>query len=842
VFGQVFKFHEVFPEEISVINQRRPDGTITLEEEGKDILGDPIWRPTKQSAVIGLALSGGGVRSAAFCLGTLQGLHLADVLKRIDYLSTVSGGGYIGASLSAGMSTYRKFPFETSLTQDETPSIQHIRDYSNYLFPNGPGDLLRNSAIYARGLLANVVMLLSFLLIAAAVTILSNPTEAELSNPDIFGFKGLPNAFGVFTITWILAILFLAVIFLWAIYRSSISATHPGETDKITWIGWIAFLLVVAAFCEMQPFVLRGMFEPESGWAKVSEFVRKAATWLAPFGAVVGFLSPKIGEFLKSATESPRLRQQLMAWLGKAGLLVASAVVPLILWAAYLQLSYWGIRPSSGASPWFGYGRSPAPEWLHWVAQWLPWVAQRAFGWANPDLLSGQSGVWVGWAASPIAWLYLVTGIVLVVVTLILLQPNANSLHPLYRDRLSKAFLFKPTSGFTSPPQKDLNENYSTKFDLEGNAVKLSELSPNFAPYHILNTALNIQDSKVSNRRGRNADFFAFSRNFIGSQATGYVKTADLEEIAPGLDLATAMAASGAAFSSNMGAATIKLLAPTLALLNIRTGYWLRNPLWVAKVRSSRFFKRHSVWANYYFIFEMFGLLSERRKSVYITDGGHIENLGIYELLRRRCEVIIAVDAEADSQMSFGSFVTLQRYARIDLGVRIELPWEKVKEITLKAGQEINRGEYMPRLGPHCIIGEIQYPQKRFGILIYIKASLTGDENDYIRYYGQRHAKFPHETTLDQFFSEEQFEVYRALGFHAAYGFFDRKDEFAYLDPPKKYPRVREQLKRLDDLFPQSSDPAARAPDQRHTFSEWLSTAAAKPGPKPPETSAYVMR
>jgi hypothetical protein len=445
VFGQVFKFHEVFREEISVVNQRRPDGrTITLEEEGKDNLGDPIWRPTKESAVIGLALSGGGVRSSAFCLGALQGLHQAGVLNRIDYLSTVSGGGYIGASLSAGMSTYRKFPFETSLTQDETPSIQHIRDHSNYLFPNGPGDLLRNSAIYARGLVANVVMILSFLLIAAAVTILSNPTEAELANPDMFGFKGVPNAFGVFTITWSLAILFLIVIFVWAVYRSAISTTHPGETDKITWIGWIAFLLVVAAFCEMQSFVLKGMFEPKSGWAKVSEFVRNAATWLAPFGAIVGFLSPKIGEFVKSATESPRLRQQLMAWLGKASLLVASAMVPLILWAAYLQLSYWGIRSSSS-------GAYPAPEWLQQAAQF-------AFGSANPDLLSGQSGVWLGWTAGPIAWLYLATGLFLVLVSLTF-QPNANSLHPLYRDRLSKAFLFKPTSGFTFPPQKDLKEN-----------------------------------------------------------------------------------------------------------------------------------------------------------------------------------------------------------------------------------------------------------------------------------------------------------------------------------------------------------------------------------------------
>jgi len=73
-------------------------------------------------------------------------------------------------------------------------------------------------------------------------------------------------------------------------------------------------------------------------------------------------------------------------------------------------------------------------------------------------------------------------------------------------------------------------------------------------------------------------------------------------------------------------------------------------------------------------------------------------------------------------------------------------------------------------------IGEISYPSDRKGILIYIKSSLTGDENDYVFHYKKRYSAFPHETTLDQLFSEEQFEAYRALGFHATHGFFDRRD------------------------------------------------------------------
>ncbi len=108
-------------------------------------------------------------------------------------------------------------------------------------------------------------------------------------------------------------------------------------------------------------------------------------------------------------------------------------------------------------------------------------------------------------------------------------------------------------------------------------------------------------------------------------------------------------------------------------------------------------------------------------------------------------------------------------------------------------------------LGPHCAIGEIEYPGNRQGILLYIKSSLTGDENDYILYYKQRYARFPHETTLDQLFSEEQFEGYRALGFHAAYDLFDKRANFAHLDPVT-HPRAPEILNALDKLLPPVSE------------------------------------
>lgn len=268
-----------------------------------------------------------------------------------------------------------------------------------------------------------------------------------------------------------------------------------------------------------------------------------------------------------------------------------------------------------------------------------------------------------------------------------------------------------------------------------------------------------------------------------------------------------------------------------MALLNIRLGYWLRNPLRVPKPGSnhatgwrhvtSDFFRYYNLLANYYFLGEVFGQLSERRKSVYLTDGGHIENLGIYELLRRRCRVIIAVDAEADSQMAFGSFNMLERYALIDMGVRIDLPWQKIAKESLATGKAIDQeGDAPKHNGPHCAIGEISYPCDGKGILVYIKASLTGDENDYVFDYKKRNDAFPHETTLDQWFSEEQFEAYRALGFHAAYRLFDRSDAFAL--PDRVTDGLRQEIAHLDELFRRAPSKTGDTPGQKQRFTDWL--------------------
>jgi hypothetical protein len=184
------QFHEIFAREVEAISRRRKAhdrAAITLEDENRGRDGTPVKRPKAGANTVGLALSGGGIRSAAFCLGAMQALDAHGIIEKIDYLSTVSGGGYIGTSVTAAMShgTAGKFPFPSDLQTGEVAGIQHIRDHSNYLFPAGTLNIFSNIVVYLRGLFANVMLLLPWLLFAAAFTIWSNPTDDSLARPKI---------------------------------------------------------------------------------------------------------------------------------------------------------------------------------------------------------------------------------------------------------------------------------------------------------------------------------------------------------------------------------------------------------------------------------------------------------------------------------------------------------------------------------------------------------------------------------------------------------------------------------------------------------------------------------
>jgi hypothetical protein len=167
----------------------------------------------------------------------------------------------------------------------------------------------------------------------------------------------------------------------------------------------------------------------------------------------------------------------------------------------------------------------------------------------------------------------------------------------------------------------------------------------------------------------------------------------------------------------------------------------------------------------------MVSKLDETHRWVNLSDGGHIENLAAIELLRRRCKYIIIGDGEADPNLHFAGLATLMRCAYIDLGIRIDIDLDPIR--LRKSKEENDEGAIS---GAHWAVGTITYPdidrngQPKIGHVLYLKSSFTGDEGEAIREYRHRNPTFPHQTTADQFFDEDQFEAYRALGQHIAEG------------------------------------------------------------------------
>lgn len=214
--------------------------------------------------------------------------------------------------------------------------------------------------------------------------------------------------------------------------------------------------------------------------------------------------------------------------------------------------------------------------------------------------------------------------------------------------------------------------------------------------------------------------------------------------------IGTAMAASGAAVSPNSGYHTRPGVAALLAIFNLRLGWWTANP------------RNRDTWKTYapsvtYLIAELMGYANDTGKYVYLSDGGHFENLGLYELVRRKVRFIICSDADADPNFSFQDLGNAIDKCRRDFGVQIHLRAQR--DISAEGGKGFRSGHYA--------IGEIEYPgQNAKGCLLYIKSSLTNDEPSDVLGMKAQDAAFPHDTTANQFFNESMFESYRALGEH----------------------------------------------------------------------------
>ena len=183
------QFDKILRAEIEAINQRR-------KELGRPALNadECVGARGKVLDAVGISLSGGGIRSAAFSLGVLQAINHNKALRNIDYLSTVSGGGYVGSALTATM-TCRKGAFvfgkapadgagQPASEIADTPAVGHLRNYSNYLIPAGPRDVWTASAIVVRGLVANLAWVLPVVLLLAAIAVAATPSRTDLGMPE----------------------------------------------------------------------------------------------------------------------------------------------------------------------------------------------------------------------------------------------------------------------------------------------------------------------------------------------------------------------------------------------------------------------------------------------------------------------------------------------------------------------------------------------------------------------------------------------------------------------------------------------------------------------------------
>ncbi|MDD5395599.1 MAG: patatin-like phospholipase family protein [Thiothrix sp.] len=325
---------------------------------------------------------------------------------------------------------------------------------------------------------------------------------------------------------------------------------------------------------------------------------------------------------------------------------------------------------------------------------------------------------------------------------------NVFSMHQFYRSRLARAYL--------GASNTDRKPNPFVDFD-EYDDLALSELARQ-RPVHLVNTTLNL--TKVTNNelqwQERRGISFLFSPHYCGYQLSPqhqhYVPTEKyMRSILPeqkGVMLGTAIAISGAAASPNMGYHSSPPLAFLMTFFNIRLGRWCPNTAGDEIGLSS---PREGLPC---LLSELFGSTNINTKFVNLTDGGHFENLGIYELVRRRCKLILVSDSGADSMegFEFEDLGNAIQKCRVDFGVDIKM-----------FGME----KLLPRKAKsRMAYGRIKYDDQaeNDGVLIYLKPVLRGNEPMDIYHYAATHHDFPHQGTGDQWFEESQFESYRELG------------------------------------------------------------------------------
>ncbi len=601
----------------------------------------------------GVSFSGGGIRAAATCLGFAQGLkHL---WQDVDYLSTVSGGGYIGALIHQELN-------QTIPRAEDEPFLkgaaQHARDNSNYL-TRSVWDWIALSCWILYGLFLNLFFFVWMGVIGGwAISCIENlPIDPAIARPWLAG--GAVAILGA-----------LLLLSLWI--ASRLDHRLPFAAQALRFLARVtAFPLLIAlttAVIVWFEFFQTSMRGPDRfvGFSFSSQNLASVC--------LVGAAALFIGAMVWRSNWSGFIQILL-------GTLPRFIVVGCVVGGGYL---------------------------FDWI---LPLLDRLDVPFQACDPLVKAA-------------LCLVVGLLVPG----LFRVNWASPHGFYRRRLKRGFL---------------NRNRLRK-------VKKVSCDGVTGPYPLFNATVNLPLLTTERLWDRRSDSFIFSPLAFGSRVTGYYTADDFEARNGGFDLASAMAVSGAAFAPNMGKLTLPYARKMLCLFNIRLSYWLKKP------------SSFCLWPCHpgYLIRDLMGWYDGSETYLNVSDGGHFENLGLYELLKRRVNYIVAFDFQADPLCRCDEFAKLICYARNDFGVDIDIDWSPLKP---------NENGISYR---HFVVGHIYYPDDptrvKPGILVYIKPTLTGNEEPDVRAYKVISPQFPFHPLSDQVFDEIQFEAYRSLGEHIA--------------------------------------------------------------------------
>jgi hypothetical protein len=847
-----------------------------------DIRLENIYRRIHQEKLSALCLSGGGIRSATFALGVVQGLARNDLFDKFHYLSTVSGGGFLGGWLSAWISrtgfshVVRHLRESTGRPlEPEAGPVSHLRTFSNYLSPRLgllSADTWTLVATYLRNLFLTWLVFIPPLI--GLLVLPSLLVEAVRWQPVDRGELVVQAVAALVLVLVGLACGVMAVKYVhenrpMSEGPSESAALHDKRRDQQAFLRRCLVPLVGAAaattvcwawvwsYAERFPDRMPGAVPLPlllgGAFVAVAALVHAVGWLLTPghrhareglFILVTGGVAGLVAWLLASQMPPALARVDLGAEL------YASLAVPLLL---LLVLVFGHI--------YVGYTSNKQVDAVReWSARYSAWVLIAVTGWvaafgvavmgpvalrAAADFLRGQregveltvksllgavgtlSGLITLWAghsggtaakangggtratlaltlAAPVfvvillmslaalgAWLgralglfgpgldttlATIGGTVLLGAGLIgfgmftatRVDTNKFSLHAVYRARLIRAYLGASREAGARDP------NPFTGFD-EMDNLPLRDLrmppesgggpgARGKGPLHVVNVALNLVGGDQLAWQERKASSFTFTPLHCGSESLGYRPTrrsaGDTERKCyggkSGVSLGTAITISGAAASPNMGYHSSAVISFLLTLFNVRLGWWLGNP----GHNGEDVYERSAPTSSLSLVLdEATGRTDDKNEYVYLSDGGHFENLGLYQMVLRRCHTIVVSDAGCDPAGAFQDLGNAIRKIRVDLGIPISFQAVPIHP---------RNGNGPAPAGSYCAVGTIEYSRVdgkgTDGTLIYIKPAYYGCEPTDVLNYARTAKAFPHESTGDQFFSESQFESYRALG------------------------------------------------------------------------------